>query len=248
MNILVLIAGVHDPKWPVAPIGKEAPPPSDHQIMSPFDEAALEMALRVRDADPETKIAVRVLGCAAGIKLARSAMALNISDVATIDLDRQWDQLATARALAPLCASADVILIGREFGDYDDGLIPSALAGMVDLPFFSRAQTIEPGSTLRFSREGDMRTETYTLKGPTLVSATNDRRTRLRKPLMKNVMMARNAEIGAHPCPTALTTELTLTNATPRTSARSQTHCKMLAGEPAKQAQMLASLLWEARG
>ena len=51
MNIVVLIGGVHDPKWPIA-LGDEgsAIPAAENQVLSPFDEAALEVALRIRDA------------------------------------------------------------------------------------------------------------------------------------------------------------------------------------------------------
>ena len=57
MNIVVLIAGVHDPNWPIATSGDTLPEvDAERQIMSPFDEAALEIALRIRDANPETAI------------------------------------------------------------------------------------------------------------------------------------------------------------------------------------------------
>ena len=67
MKVAVLIAGVQDPKWPVTPSGALGEEQGDqHRIMSPFDEAALEIALRLRDADPAVQIMAHVGGGAAG--------------------------------------------------------------------------------------------------------------------------------------------------------------------------------------
>lgn len=247
MKVLVLIAGVHDPKWPIANGPNDVPMVGEHQILSPFDEAALEMALRIRDANPETIITARVAGGPAAIKIARAVAALHIADVATVTIDQPWDQSMVARALALLCDEFDLVLMGREFGDYDDGFVPPLLAGLLDLPFFGRAQTVDAGPPLRIAREANASVEALTLSGPSLVSVTNDRRTRLRKPLMKNVMMARTAAIGDigshHIAPGAVT----LQAIAPRAAGRSQTECRMLEGDLAQQAQALAVLLWEAR-
>ncbi len=250
MNIVVLIAGVHDPKWPITPDGALSDAPGtigEHRIMSPFDEAALEMALRVRDGNPAVQIAVRIAGGAAAQKIARTVAALNVADVATLAIDRPWDQSATAEALAPWAAEADLILIGREFGDFDDGLVPALLAALLGVPFFGRAQTVAMQGGAVLMREAGACIETLPLPPRLLASVTNDRRTRLRKPLMKNVMQARQAVIGesiAVGCPTPA---LALDRLDPRTAGRGQTQCERLSGSVEQQAKALAALLWEAR-
>jgi electron transfer flavoprotein beta subunit len=248
MNIVVLVAGVHDPKWPVEPdSAADETAPAEHRIMSPFDEGALEMALRVRDANPATQIKVHVAGGAAGMRVARAIAALNITDVATLALDRPWDQAATARTLAPLCDGADLILIGREFGDFDDGLVPALLARLLAVPFFGRAQTIGAQKDIILMREAGAYGETLAVSGRLLASVTNDRRTRLRKPLMKNVMMARQAVIGESPAANAPTAGLAVESLALRCSGRVRTDCAMISGPPERQAQVLATMLWEAR-
>lgn len=256
MNIVVLIAGVHDPKWPITP-NSALSDTGEHRIMSPFDEAALEMALRLRDADPAVQIAVRVAGGEAAQRIARTVAALNIAEVATLAIDRAWDQSATAGALAPWAAEADLILIGREFGDFDDGLVPALLAAMLGVPFFGRAQTVSvqtvSGQTVSgqggavLLREAGPYAETLALSGRLLASVTNDRRTRLRKPLMKNVMQARQAVIGESIAVGRPTTALALSQLEPRTAGRGHTNCERLSGPVEQQAQALADLLWEAR-
>lgn len=246
MNIVVLIAGVHDPKWPITPDSALCDA-GEHRIMSPFDEAALEMALRLRDANPAVQIAVRVAGGEAAQRIARTVAALNITEVATLAIDRAWDQSATAGALAPWAAEADLILIGREFGDFDDGLVPALLAAVLDVPFFGRAQTVATQGGVTLMREAGSHIETLPLPPRLLASVTNDRRTRLRKPLMKNVMQARQAVIGESVATGRPTTALALDRLDQRTAGRGATQCERLSGPVEQQAQALANLLWEAR-
>lgn len=250
MNIVVLIAGVHDPKWPIQfAAGGAFVPPREYQVFSPFDEAALEIALRLRlrDGQAGSRITAYVAGGPEGEKIARAVAALGIPQVSTLALDEPWDQAATVRVLAPLCAGADLVLIGREFGDYDDGLVPALLAGALRVPLFARVQTVEVSGDVRLMREAEASTETLTLSAPVVASVTNDRRTRLRKPLMKNVMQARQAAIGEVLTQAAPTPGLALGAVRPRSAGRGQTDCTRIAGEPAEQAQALAALLWEAR-
>lgn len=248
MNITVLIAGVHDPKWPIA-LGSGALPEvdADRQIMSPFDEAALEIALRIRDANPAVSIRAFVAGGDAGAKIARAVAAFNPAHVSTIQIETPWDQSIVAATLAQLCGDVDLILIGREFGDYDDGLVPPMLAAKLDVNYFGRAQVVTTKDGLRLMREAGSCEERCTVSSRLVASVTNDRRTRLRKPLMKNVMLARQAEIMAvevtHPAPTGLQFERT----TERSSFRLATVCTMIEGTIEQQAQSLAALLIAAR-
>lgn len=246
MNIVVLVAGVHDPRWPIAPEAA-ATESAENRIMSPFDEAALEMALRVRDADPATTIVVRIAGGDASTKIARAVLALNIADVATFAAERPWDQAGLAQALVPLCAGADLVLLGREFGDFDDGLVPSALAGLLGLPYFGRAQTIAMTGAVSLMRENGADAERVTLAGPLVASVTNDRRTRLRKPLMKNVMQARHAGIGRIDVTAVPGAGLSLNRLQAASSTRAAVTCAFLDGRVEQQARSLADLLWESR-
>ena len=96
-------------------------------------------------------------------------------------------------------------------------------------------------------RETRICRETLVLDGTALVSATNDRRTRLRKPLMKNVMQARQAAIGETVAEPSATAALVFKSLLPLGSGRAKTDCEMLPGSPEAQARALAVRLWEAR-
>lgn len=244
MNITVLIAGVHDPKWPIV-LSEGALPKvdADRQIMSPFDEAALEIALRIRDANTAASIRAFVAGGDAGAKIARAVAAFNPAEVSTVEIASPWDQSAVAGTLAQLCSDADLILIGREFGDYDDGLVPPMLAAKLGVDFFGRAQVVEAKDGLRLMREAGSSEERRAFSGRLVASVTNDRRTRLRKPLMKNVMLARQVEIKmvevSHPSPSGLQ----FVRAAERTSSRAATACTMIEGPIEQQAHSVARLL-----
>lgn len=247
MNIVVLIGGVHDPKWPIAPGGGSAVPPADNQVLSPFDEAALEVALRIRDAKKDARITAYVAGGAGAMKIARAVAGLNVTDVSVLHLAKPWDQAATARNLTTLCASADLVLIGREFGDFDDGLVPALLAGLLAVPLFARTQTVALGRDIQFMREAESFTETFTWSGRMVASVTNDRRTRLRKPLMKNVMLARQATIGEISPAPICTVGLAIHAINTRSQDRGQSSCAMIGGSLDVQAREIAALLWEAQ-
>lgn len=248
MNIIALIAGVHDPKWPIVSSDGALPKvDADRQIMSPFDEAALECALRIRDAKPDTSMRVFVAGGDGGAKNARAVAAFNPTEVSTVRIETPWDQAVVAGTLAQHCGDADLILIGREFGDYDDGFVPPMLAAKLGVNFFGRAQVVEAKDGLRLMREAGSFEERCTVSGRMVASVTNDRRTRLRKPLMKNVMLARQAEIKAAEVNSLASSRLHFLRTTERTSSRAAMACTMIDGAPEEQARALAALLMAAR-
>lgn len=248
MKIVVLIAGVHDPKWPIAPAGSQFPLPSaDHQIMSPFDEAALEIALRVRDVSSEAIVHVHVAGGMAGEKIARAVAAFNPAATSTFSVDDPWDQSAVADTLASFCDSADLVLIGREFGDFDDGFVPSILAAKLGIDFFGRAQLVNTAGGICMVREVGSFEERCAVSNRLVVSVTNDRRTRLRKPLMKNVMLARQKTIADVYSRPKGPSGVKLVQATNGSAIRPATTCNMIKGTYEQQAEALASLLWAVR-
>lgn len=243
MNITVPIAGVHDPKWPIAEAGSQfRHPSSDNQIMSPFDEAALEMALRIRDHNSEALVNVHVAGGLAGGKIARSVAAFNPAAISTFSLASPWDQFSVAEALATICSSTDLVLIGREFGDFDDGFVPSVLAAKLGVAFFGRAQSVEAKSDISMVRDVGYFEERCTVSDRMVVSVTNDRRTRLRKPLMKNVMLARQTAIADVACPPSASSAVKFVRATLGNATRAATTCNLIGGTHEQQAEALVSL------
>lgn len=246
-NILLLIAGVLDPKWPVDLQDGALPAPApDRLVLSPFDEAALELALQIRDRDPDVSIRAIVAGGGESEKLCRIIAAHKISDVARLSLANPWDQAAVARQIAFVAADAGLILMGQEFGDFDEGLVPPLLAAELNWSFFGRAQAVDGLSPAEVVRAGEAFEERLAIETSLIVSVTNDRRLQLRKPLIKNVMLARHLVVVELEPLASAPTACRLDGVRGNVSDRAAGSCRMLNGSPEQQAHMIASLLWEA--
>jgi electron transfer flavoprotein beta subunit len=96
-------------------------------------------------------------------------------------------------------------------------------------------------------RESGSFEEWFGMNGRVVASVTNDRRNRLRKPLMKNVMLARQARIGPAEVRPAASSGLELEEVTELAGTRAVTACAMIGGSPQEQARTLAAMLLEVR-
>lgn len=248
MNILLLWSGIADPNKPLpreldaAALARHA---AHDSVPSPFDEAALEIALKLRDRDPAIRIAA---WCAGSEALARRLAAYPVQTPALLQtLPPPWDAAARVQALTALRPglpfAPDLVLLGREFGDWDDGSLPVLLARAWELPHLSLATAIEAqGDRLVVTRQSGAALELVHAGAPLLVTATNAAANKLRHPLMKNVMLAKRAQlpvlgaaVGA-----AGTALAALHHAEPAPRALA---CELLGGSAEEQARALADRL-----
>lgn len=252
MNILVLVAGIADPKWPL-PARPDAlslqAHAARHAVLSPFDEAALELALKLRDADPSLTIAALVAGPET---LARKVAEWRIDAVQRFDAGSlaAWDGRGFARALAEasrrMVEAPALVLCGREFGDFDDGSVPALLARELGAEHVALSLAVQHrGGALWASRQRGSVIENVRLRGPALLAVTNDSHNRLRHPLLKNVMAARRRQIPALsadvPDQRVELAAMQPCAPPPRTGG-----CRMITGTPQQQADALAEMLLEA--
>ena len=251
MHVLVLISGVADPKWPL-PSQPDASALEAHAsryaVLSPFDEAALELALQLRDAEPATTIAALVSGPetlarkVAEWKLDR-VQRLMLADAAATDA-RNCAQ-ALAAAIRPLAQDASLVLTGREFGDWDDGSVSALLARTLQLPHVALTLGLDMADGQpRVTRQRGAVLERMRLARPALLSVTNDARNRLRHPLLKNVMAARKIQIETLAVPASAGT-LRCTGLAPAAPPTRAASCRMLTGSLEEQARALAEVLRE---
>jgi electron transfer flavoprotein beta subunit len=256
MNVAVLLAGVADPKRLLKPLSSDPlRNRSDNPVIfSPFDEAALEIALKIRDGRPETAIAAIMTGGPESDALLRNAAAHKLDSVTRVDIGSLalWDPVATAQRLAGaldgLGRQPDLVLIGREFGDYDDGAVAPCLASVLGWPLFDLAQFAQwRDERLVLIRDRLGAEEGLFPASPLVASVTNDRRNRLRHPLMKNVMEARRRTVEVVPSLDA-GTALRLQAITTASKKTCEVPCRILGGSLEAQAVELASLLhpWRA--
>lgn len=185
MNIVVLLAGIADPKWPMPPVtlNPAVVRKASHLVLSPFDEAALETALQIRDGFPGTSLTLALTGGAESDALLRKAAAYRPNRVVRIEINglHPWDARQQAEQLSVLLpqldAAADLLLIGREFGDYDAGALPPSLASALCWGFFGLTQYIRrEGDQLTLVREQASLEEALTVAAPLVASVTKDRK------------------------------------------------------------------------
>lgn len=273
MHIAVLLAGVADPRKPLPrpASGDWRELPGSDAIsykLSPFDEAALEIALKLRDQGAAARVTVVVTDGAHDHALMRSIAALKPDRLVGLrpPAGQRSNPAWLARHAGALLRHAadearsglgqgagveegwpDLVLIGREHGDLDDGMTPAYLAESWHLPYVNLALQVRAGAggCWTLLRSGARQDESLQLPTPAMASISNDKSNRLRHPLMKNVAMAKQFKYD-QAAPDALlpAAPATLVQAAPAESAaRGAQACHMFTGSVEEQAAALATYL-----
>lgn len=122
-------------------------------VMSPFDEQAIEAALRIRDSRDDVKITAITLGEESARQMLKAALSLGadegvlLSDPACLDGDSYATALTLCRAIEKL-GDVDLVLTGRQAADLDAGVVGCGLAELLDIPAitFARDVRIDDGA------------------------------------------------------------------------------------------------------
>lgn len=270
MQIAVLIAGVADAKRPIEiPSSRQwldliATPTTPFKL-SPFDEAALEVALKMRDRNSNTAVHIIVTDGALDTALMKHIASYRPDSLVGLRLEPA--QRGDARCLSqyvtqliPADLRIDLWLTGREHGDMDDGVVPVTLAESWELPFLSLVLTVkkelDSDHLVLVERMASDQIELIQCPLPALLSVSNDKSNRLRHPLMKNVMMAKQQAIDVRAPQTQLSGPM-FAQACPVSqlvpndfTARGLKQCKMIEGSVEQQVQALAQHLdrWRQSG
>lgn len=209
MHIAVLIKQVPNPDALGAVMrvdegaAKVVLPPGHPQVISPFDEQALEAALRLRD---QLGAAVKITAITLGAEGARNALkqalslgaddAVHIADPALLDGDSHVTAHALAAAIRKLGA-IDLVLAGRQAADFDAGIVGLGIAEILGLPSVSFACSIEANDgVLRIERVLQDGFETVEVALPALVTISNELG-EVRKPNLRETMRAARKPVAA---------------------------------------------------
>jgi electron transfer flavoprotein beta subunit len=161
-----------------------------------------------------------------------------------------WDARQTATQIAGLIKrdylAHDLVLLGRELGDLDEGSIAVLLARRLGRPQLAMAQFGQwQDAQLWLMRERGTCEEWLKVDQPLLASVTNDRRNKLRHPLLKNVMQAKRmtfTQVTAS-APTRAGLSLSQLETAPLIARGGQ--CRLLSGDVTEQAAALIGWLKE---
>ncbi len=125
--------------------GRSIDPAGIKFVISPYDEFALEAALRLKEAAGEGEVAVGTVGDAASGEQLRSALAMGADRAVLLKGGTTLDGLATAHALAEELkgAGADLVLFGMKAADDDQQQVGPMVAELLDLPCVTAVAAIE---------------------------------------------------------------------------------------------------------
>ncbi len=161
--------------------------------MNPFDEIAVEEAVRLREAGIASEVVAVSCGAAACQETLRSAMAIGADRGILVETDQELQPLAVARLLRAVAEreSPRLVILGKQAIDDDasqTGQMLAALLGWPQATFASRL--VVSADTATVTREIDGGLETLALRLPAVVT-TDLRLNEPRYATLPNIMKAK---------------------------------------------------------
>ncbi len=165
--------------------------------MNPFDEIAVEEALRLRESGAATEIVVVSMGERQCQETIRTALAMGADRGIHVRTDAELQPLAVAKLLAVIAGreEPEIVLLGKQAIDDDAGQTGQMLAGLLNWPQGTFASRLETGDgKANVTREVDGGLETVALDLPAVVT-TDLRLNEPRYASLPNIMKARRKPI-----------------------------------------------------
>ena len=165
--------------------------------MNPFDEIAVEEAVRLKEKGVATEIVAVSAGPSACQEQIRTALAMGADRGILVEHDGTLEPLAVAKILKSIVAkeSPELVILGKQAIDDDmnaTGQMLAALLGWGQGTFASKVE--KDGEALKVTREVDGGLETVSLKLPAIVT-TDLRLNEPRYASLPNIMKARKKPI-----------------------------------------------------
>ena len=201
MNILVFIKIVSQQQFADTLNEQASRLASGNLIPNPADLYALELALRVKDKDPNTVITVLSMAPLSCEPELRSLLAMG-ADEAVLVADRKLagsDTLATARALAAAVGKLppqDLLLCGKKSLDSETGHIGPQLAVLLDLPLAANVSDFSCEDGLQITCLRDHSVQSYRGSYPAVLTVCNGTKM-VRSPSILQMRRSRN-KVVAH--------------------------------------------------
>jgi electron transfer flavoprotein beta subunit len=204
MDMIVCCKQVIDPEAPPATFKVDAatntvvPPQGVPPVISPFDEQAVEAALKIKDAKGG-KITAISLGVGLLRDVVKKPLSMGADELILLEdaAFTEGDSWSTAYALAMAIKKVgkfDLIFCGRQASDWDSGQVGSAIAEILGLPSVTIAKKVEV-------TDGKVKVERVTADGyevvevtlPALITVSNELGA-ARYPTIKGIMAAKRKE------------------------------------------------------
>ena len=187
--------------------------------MNPFDEIAVEEAVRLKEKGVATETIAVTFGVTQAQETLRTAMAMGIDRAIYVPIDTEIQSLGVARALKKIIEKEkpDLVIMGKQAIDNDSSQTGPILAAQLGWPQGTFASKIEiADGKVNVTREIDGGLETLSLNLPAVVT-TDLRLNEPRYASLPNIMKAKKkpietlsvAELGVDLAPTLQTIKVT---------------------------------------
>ena len=199
MKILVPIKRVVDynVKIRVKPDGSGVDLANVKMSMNPFDEIAVEEAIRLKEAGKATEIVAVSIGPQQASETIRTALAMGADRGILVKTDTTVEPLAVAKILKALVEAEKpgLVILGKQAIDDDSNQTGQMLAALLGWPqgTFASKLAIE-GDLILVTREVDGGLQTVKLKSPAIVT-TDLRLNEPRYASLPNIMKAKKKPI-----------------------------------------------------
>jgi electron transfer flavoprotein beta subunit len=165
--------------------------------MNPFDEIAVEEALRLKEKGAVSEIVVVSLGVTQCQETLRTALAMGADRAILVETDAELQPLAVAKLLKALAhkESPQLFILGKQAIDDDSNQTGQMLAALLDWPqatFASKIVLSDGKATV--TREVDGGLETIAVKLPAVVT-TDLRLNEPRYATLPNIMKAKKKQL-----------------------------------------------------
>ncbi|WP_441280843.1 electron transfer flavoprotein subunit beta/FixA family protein [Tardiphaga sp. 862_B3_N1_1] len=169
--------------------------------MNPFDEIAVEEALRLKEAGKATEVVVVSIGPAQASETLRTGLAMGADRGILVKVEGTVEPLAVAKILKAVAdeEKPGLVILGKQAIDDDANQTGQMLAALLGWPqaTFANKLVVE-GDDVTVTREVDGGLQTVKLKGPAIVT-TDLRLNEPRYASLPNIMKAKKKPIDEKP-------------------------------------------------
>src|SRR5438876_11854720 len=161
--------------------------------MNPFDEIAVEEALRLKEAGTATEVVAVSCGVQACQETLRTALALGADRAILVETDAELQPLAVAKLLRAIAQKENpqIVILGKQAIDDDCNQTGQMLAALLGWPQATFASKLKiAGDKAEVTREVDGGLETISIKLPAVVT-TDLRLNEPRYVTLPNIMKAK---------------------------------------------------------
>jgi electron transfer flavoprotein beta subunit len=161
--------------------------------MNPFDEIAVEEAVRLKEAGVATEIVAVSCGVSACQETLRTALAIGADRAILVESSEELQPLAVAKLLRAVCAKENpgLVILGKQAIDDDANQTGQMLAALLGWPQATFASKLKiSGEGAEVTREVDGGLETVSIRLPAVVT-TDLRLNEPRYVTLPNIMKAK---------------------------------------------------------